>query len=182
MAANIVLTGFMGTGKSTVGQLLAERLGFAFVDTDELIMRRDGRTIPTIFAEEGEAYFRGLETAVSLELAAQSDLVVATGGRLMLDPINAEALEQNGRVFCLMAKPEEILARIQEDGQRPLLNVPDPAARIRELLAERAVGYGRYPQIDTTGKTAAEVVAEISSLIREGREGLRKRHEGTRRS
>ncbi len=170
MTRNIVLTGFMGTGKTTVGRLLAARLGLGFVDTDELIVRRDGRTIPTIFAEEGEVYFRGLETAVALELATQSNLVIATGGRLMLDPINAAALEANGRVFCLTASPEEIVARVGGDG-RPLLNVPDPAARIRELLAERAAGYGRYPQIDTTGQTADEVVEEINSLIREGREG-----------
>lgn len=181
MTINIVLTGFMGTGKTTVGHLLAARLGYAFVDTDEMIVQRDGRPIPTIFAEEGEAYFRGLETAVSLELSTQSDLVIATGGRLMLDPINAEVLERNGRVFCLTASPEEIVARVGGGG-RPLLDVPDPAVRIRELLAERAAGYGRYPQIDTTGKTADEVVAEIEWMIREGREGLRERHEGALRS
>jgi shikimate kinase len=170
MALNIVLTGFMGTGKTTVGRLLAERLGFGFVDTDELVVQRDGRTIPTIFAEEGEAYFRGLETAVALELSTQSNLVIATGGRLMLDPVNAAALEKNGRVFCLTASPEEILARVGGGG-RPLLNVPDPAARIRGLLAERAAGYGRYPQINTTGKTADEVVWEIERMIHEGCKG-----------
>ncbi|MBX3057144.1 MAG: shikimate kinase [Anaerolineae bacterium] len=171
MAFNIVLTGFMGTGKTTVGRLLAERLGFGFVDTDELIVQRDGRTIPDIFAQEGEPFFRQLETAVALELAAQSNLVIATGGRLMLDLVNAAALERNGRVFCLTAVPDEILARVQDEGRRPLLNVPDPAAQIKRLLAERAAGYGRYPQIDTTGKTAEEVVEEINVMIREGREG-----------
>lgn len=174
MASNVVLTGFMGTGKTTVGRLLAARLGYAFVDTDEMIVQRDGRTIPTIFAQESEAYFRGLETAVSLELSTQSDLVIATGGRLMLDPINAEVLQRNGRVFCLTASPEEIVARVGGGG-RPLLNVPDPAVRIRELLAERAAGYGRYPQIDTTGKTAEDVVEEIEMVICEERQEVRRK-------
>ncbi|GIK57753.1 MAG: shikimate kinase [Chloroflexi bacterium] len=168
---NIVLTGFMGTGKTTVGRLLAERLGFGFVDTDELIVWRDGRTIPDIFAQEGEAYFRQLETAVALELAAQSNLVIATGGRLMLDEVNARALERHGRVFCLTATPDAILARVQNEGRRPLLHVPDPAAQIERLLAERREGYGRYPQIETTGKTAETVVEEIKMMIREEREG-----------
>jgi shikimate kinase len=161
MATNIVLTGFMGTGKTTVGRLLAERLGWAFVDTDELIVARDGRPITDIFAQDGELFFRELETAVSLELSEQSHLVIATGGRLMLDPANAEALLRNGRAFCLTAAPDEILRRIEDDGRRPLLNVPDPARRIQELLTKRAQAYGRYPQIQTDGKTAEEVVDEI---------------------
>ena len=162
---NIVLTGFMGTGKTTVGQLLAEQLNFAFVDTDALIESRHGRTIADIFAQDGEATFRQLETAVSLELAGQRNLVIATGGRLMLDPVNAAALSRNGRVFCLVASPQEILRRLQDDGRRPLLQVPDPAGRIRQLLIEREAGYGRFPQIATDGKTAQQVVEEIMTCI-----------------
>jgi shikimate kinase len=167
MAPNLILTGFMGTGKTTVGRLLAERLGWAFVDTDELIVAQDGRTITDIFAQDGELYFRELETAVSLELAAQSHLVISTGGRLLLDPVNADALLRNGRAFCLTAAPEEILQRIAQDGRRPLLKVSDPATRIRELLAIRAEAYGRYPQIQTDGKTAEQVVEEIITTCRD---------------
>lgn len=162
---NIILTGFMGTGKTAVGRLLAQRLDREFVDTDEWIVARDGRAIPIIFAEDGEAAFRQLERAAARELGAQTELVIATGGRLMLDPLNAQALGENGRAFCLTAPPEVILQRVAGDRERPLLNVPDPAARIRTLLAERAEGYGRFPQIDTVSKTAVEVTEEILQCI-----------------
>lgn len=158
---NVVLTGFMGTGKSTVGRLLAERLGFDFVDTDEWIVVRDGRSIAEIFREEGQGAFRDWERRVALELAQRDNLVIATGGRLMLDEVNAAVLGRNGRVFCLTAKPETIIARLEEDVRRPLLNVPDPAAKIRQLLEKRAEAYGRFPQIDTEGKTAVQVAEEI---------------------
>jgi len=85
----------------------------------------------------------------------------STGGRLMLDTTNAAALGRNGRVFCLTATPDEIWQRVQGTGVRPLLNVPDPLARIAQLLAERAEGYGRYPQIHTTGRSVNAVVKEI---------------------
>ncbi|MCA9919652.1 MAG: shikimate kinase [Anaerolineales bacterium] len=158
---NIILTGFMGTGKSTVGKLLAQRLQRPFTDTDALIVQRDGRSIAQIFAEDGELFFRDLERAVALELAQQQALVIATGGRLMLDEDNAEALEASGQVFCLTADPQTILDRIKEDAERPLLNVPNPAERIAQLLEIRRELYGRFPQISTEGKTAVQVADEI---------------------
>src|SRR5690606_6565646 len=100
---NVVLTGFMGTGKTTVGRLLAERLGFEFVDTDALITERHG-PIPEIFARDGEAAFRQFERALAAELAERSGLVVSTGGRLMLDPASAAALGNGAAVFCLTAE------------------------------------------------------------------------------
>ncbi|MBK8901172.1 MAG: shikimate kinase [Anaerolineaceae bacterium] len=159
--SNIILTGFMGTGKTTVGELLAQRLQRPFIDTDALIVERDGRSIAEIFAEDGEAAFRAWERAVALELAQQQGLVIATGGRLMLDEDNAEALAASGQVFCLTAVPTTILARVQDDSKRPLLNVPNPAQRIALLLEMRREGYGRFPQIATDGKTAEQVVDEI---------------------
>ncbi len=134
---NIILTGFMGTGKTTTGRLLAARLGREFVDTDELIVARDGRAIADIFNEDGETHFRELEAAVAQELARRRGLVVATGGRLMLDPANATALGATGPVFCLTAEPEDILGRVAATGgKRPLLDVANPEARVRALLAE----------------------------------------------
>lgn len=159
--ANIVLTGFMGTGKSSIGRELAAALGWGFVDTDDLIVQRDGRAIVDIFRESGEAAFRTWERTVAAELAESSQLVIATGGRMMLDDTNAANLSRNGRVLCLTATPADILARLADDVRRPLLDVPDPQQRIQELLAERAAGYGRYPQITTSNRTIADVVAAI---------------------
>ena len=159
---NIILTGFMGTGKSTVGRLLADQLGYTFVDTDTLIEERSGMTVAAIFAELGEEAFREMERDAARLLADESGLVIATGGRMMLDSVCRKSLERSGRVFCLTASADEILARISLDAtERPLLNAPDPAQRIRTLLAERAEGYARFPQVETGGHSPAEIAAEI---------------------
>lgn len=159
---SIVLTGFMGTGKSTTGRLLAARTGRRFIDTDEWIELRAGKSVAAIFAEEGATAFRQREAEIARELAGRPGLVIATGGRLMLDEENAAALGRNNLVLCFSASPETIVTRVLADGaRRPLLEVPDPAGRIAELLAERAAGYGQYPQIETDGRTPAEVVTEI---------------------
>lgn len=163
---NVVLTGFMGTGKTTVGRLVAERLGHDFVDTDVVIEERHG-PIPTIFAEQGEAAFREIERNLARELAARTGIVISTGGRMMLDPANAEALGATGRVYCLVADPDEILRRVTTDPshiERPLLAGPDPRARILELLAERTPLYRRFPQVDTGGRPPAEIADEIVAL------------------
>ena len=160
-AENIILTGFMGTGKSTVGKLLAQRLQRPFTDTDALIVQRDGRSIADIFAEDGEDTFRSWERTVALALAQQQGLIIATGGRLMLDEENAAALTASGRVFCLTADPQTILNRIKDDEKRPLLNVPNLAERIALLLETRRDAYGRFPQISTEGKTAMQIADEI---------------------
>lgn len=165
---NIILTGFMGTGKSTVGKLLAERLRYEFVDTDVLIQERHGLTIPQIFSQRGEESFRQMEREVAAELAQQRRLVISTGGRMMLDPDNVASLGCGGRIFCLTAAPAEILARVAKDDTgipRPLLGGDDPAQRIEELLAERARGYRRFPQIETDGKAPAAVVDEVLAAL-----------------
>ena len=148
---NIVLTGFMGTGKTTVGRLLAEQLGYEFVDTDQLIEERHGK-IAEIFRSRGEEAFRQIERELAAELAARDRLVISTGGRLMLDPHNVASLSRNGRVFCLVATPDEIFDRVTKDEsaiERPLLSVPDPRQRIVELLAERSPDYRRFAQLTT---------------------------------
>jgi 3-dehydroquinate synthase len=166
---NIVLTGFMGTGKTTVGKLLAAQLGYEFIDTDELIQARQGRSIPEIFIELGETAFRQMETELAQELAQREGLVISTGGRLMLDPANVAALSQQGRVFCLVATPEEILTRLKEDKahRRPLLEVPDPGERIVELLQQREKGYQRFPQVMTNDKRPTEVTKDLLGFIQE---------------
>ena len=164
---NIVLTGFMGTGKTTVGRIVAERLSFTFVDTDELIERRHG-PIPDIFERGGEAAFRTIERHVAAELSNKTGLVVSTGGRLMLDPRNRTVLGPTAHVFCLAASPDDILTRVLSDNsgmERPLLAGNSPAGTIRRLLDDRAEGYGVFPQIDTTGRSPEEIADEIVATL-----------------
>lgn len=164
---NVVLTGFMGTGKTTVGRVLAARLGAAFVDTDAVVEERHG-PIPAIFADRGEAAFRDLEREVASELAQRSGLVVATGGRLMVDPVNAEQLGRTGRVICLTATPDTILERIGAQIEtRPMLAGGDARSRIESLLSERSAAYRQFVQVATDGRTVDEIVDEIIRLVDE---------------
>lgn len=103
------------------------------------------------------------------ELADKNGLVIATGGRFMLDGDNAALLGKTGRVFCLVATPEEILERVKSDGNiRPLLQVPDPLAHIVELLQQRKKGYEQFPQVVTSGKSPEEITEDIAGIIRGG--------------
>jgi shikimate kinase len=166
-ARNVVLTGFMGTGKTTVGRLLATTLDAEFVDTDDIIVERHG-PIAEIFSDQGEGAFRSMERDVAAELGAQTGLVISTGGRMMLDATCVEMLESTGRVFCLAADPQEILRRVMGDGEgpaRPLLAGPDPAERVLSLLRERAEGYGRFEQIATDDRPPADVCEDIASRL-----------------
>lgn len=164
---NIILTGFMGTGKTTVGKILAARLEREFVDTDSLIEQRQGRTIPQIFSELGEPAFRRLEAELAQELGQRQGLVISTGGRFMLDPDNVKALSRSGRVFCLVATPQEILARISRDTGhcRPLLEVADPGKQIVDLLEERKRGYQQFVEIKTSGKSPDQISDELLALM-----------------
>ncbi len=157
----------MATGKTTVGQLLAEHFGYAFVDTDELIVERSGQTVAEIFREKGEAAFRRMESEIAQELGKKEGLVVSTGGRLMLDPANAAALGRRGRVFCLVATPEEILQRVESDThvRRPLLEVPNPIERVVELMQQREEDYGRFQQMVTSAKTPDEVTRNLVGIV-----------------
>lgn len=164
---NVVLTGFMGTGKTTVGQLLAERLRYEFVDTDVVIIERHG-PIPQIFAEHGEARFRELEREVVGELAARDGLVISTGGGLMADTANADVLGATGEVFTLVASVDTIFERVGGDDaatKRPLLAASDARERVTDLLAQRASAYGRFIQVDTDGRSPDEVADEIASTV-----------------
>lgn len=157
----IILTGFMGTGKSTVGRIVADRLGLPFVDTDAEIERRHG-PIPEIFAHAGQVHFRTIERDLVAELARGDEpRVIATGGGTAVDPQNADLLEAMGPVFLLTADPDEIVRRVAVDGagERPLLADAEPAARVTEILGERAEAYSRFVPISTDGRSA-EAVAE----------------------
>jgi shikimate kinase len=159
----IFLTGFMATGKSAVGRLLAERLARPFVDTDAEIERETGETIPEIFRERGESAFRVLENAI-LERAAKIDrAIVATGGGAPTSPENRRRMREAGTIVRLIADPEAVLARIGDADDRPLLaGAQDRRARIRELLASREASYADADRtIDTTGLTPHAVVERI---------------------
>ena len=161
---NVVLTGFMGTGKTTVGRILADRLGCGFVDTDEVIESRAG-PIHEIFERDGEEAFRDMERSVARELADRRGLVIATGGRMMLDGECAACLEPTAEVFCLTAGPDIVIERIGDTAGRPLLAGRDASERVRELLEERAEGYARFASVDTEGRSPDEVADAVMSLL-----------------
>ena len=166
--SNIIITGFMGTGKTTVGKRLAVALGYDFIDTDELIVARSGQTVEEIFQKQGEAIFREKEAVIARELSDKEGLVISTGGRTMLDPVNAAALSKKGRVFCLVATPEEIMERLARNPEirRPLLDGPNPIERIVDLMRERQEGYARFPQLVTSGKSPEELTDLLLEIIR----------------
>jgi shikimate kinase len=164
---NVVLTGFMGTGKTTVGRVLARQLGYEFVDTDDVIEAGHG-PIPAIFAEHGEGTFRRYERDVAEELAGRQGLVVATGGRMMIDAVNAECLSATGDVFCLRATIDTIVDRVAtrgDAGTRPMLAGDDVRGTVQRLLDERAPAYAAFRAIDTDGRAPADIAAEIVALI-----------------
>jgi shikimate kinase len=140
---NLYLVGFMGTGKTTVGRAVAMRLGFETLDSDHEIEREKGRTVAQIFAREGEAEFRALERKFIESGHPDRSVVVACGGGLVVQPGMLELLRSKGVVICLHASPETILQRTVQARVRPLLEVEDPEARIRQLFAEREEAYRR---------------------------------------
>ena len=138
---NIALVGFMGVGKSTIGQILAGMLDFEFVDTDRVIETREGRRISEIFAQEGETRFRDLETNLIREYETQQGLILSTGGGLVVRPENLASLRTHALIVCLWASPAVIYERVRYQGHRPLLQTPDPQGRIAELLEQRKPAY-----------------------------------------
>lgn len=159
---NLSLIGFMGVGKSSTGHLLAETLGFEFVDTDLLIEQKVGKTISEIFAQFGETAFRDLEKQVGLLLETRSQNVIATGGGFGSNLDNLERLKSHSLVVCLWASPEAIFERIRHQTHRPLLRDPDPLGRIRGLLAERELVYRQADVlVNTESRSTREVAQQI---------------------
>jgi len=167
MFKNIILTGFMGVGKTSVGTRLARDLGYRFVDTDDLIEADQKITITEIFSSFGEAYFRDAETRVIRQVLDGEGQVVATGGGAVIRDENRRAFKEGGMTICLTARPEVVFERIRHETHRPLLQVPDPLGRIRELLNERERYYHQADLIiDTSDKTVDEVIDEIRQRVR----------------
>jgi len=172
---SIVLTGFMGTGKSTVGRLLAKRLGFGFLDLDELIEKEAGMPVSEIFSSYGEARFREFEARVIEQLASGSlglALVVSTGGGAVVRELNRSLLRGFGVLVCLKASPEEILKRVGNRPDRPLLAGPDREEKLHSLLGERRSAYEDCDlEVDTTGLRPEEVAGIIQGYLSRGSTG-----------
>ena len=163
----VILTGFMGTGKTTVGKQLAQRLGLPFIDTDQEIERVEGRTIAAIFAAAGENRFREIEREV-LSQACGKDAVIATGGGAIVDEINCDRIRAAGPVICLTAEPDVIFQRTGRNRDRPLLSGDDPRERIRQLLTSRAAAYARADcTVDTTNLAVGAIVERIVAFLRQ---------------
>ncbi len=166
---NIVLFGFMGTGKSAVARRLGETLNLPVIEMDSLIEEREGRAISRIFAERGEEYFRNLERELVRELSACRRAVIATGGGVVLNPENVRDLSRFGLPVCLTARPEVILERLAEESHRPLLERTDREATVKRMLKARRPYYDRIPhRVDTSDLSVEEVTERIISLLGNG--------------
>ena len=134
---NLILIGFMGTGKTTVGKRVARDLGFRFVDTDELIVETAGKSIPDIFSSDGEDAFRNLETGVLQQCIGEKNQVLSTGGGIVLRKENRELLKRAGYVIWLQASAAAIVERVKRNRDRPLLATENPAQTVKKMLRER---------------------------------------------
>lgn len=164
---NVILTGMMGSGKTTVGKELATVLNYDFIDLDEVIENKYGK-ITDIFSQKGEKYFRELETQELKNFENQSNFVLSTGGGVILKDENIKILKDLGQVFYLSAKSETIYNRIKNQKHRPLLNTQNPKNTIEEILSKRLEKYEKSGEkIITDNKNAKEIAGEIyEKLVR----------------
>jgi shikimate kinase len=168
MIQNIILTGFMGSGKSTVGRHLAKRLSWSFVDLDAEIVAQAGMSVSDIFAKQGESHFRQLEQQVLQRVLMGERQVVATGGGVVLQEDNRRLLRQRGLVINFTASVESILQRVATDNSRPLLSTDRSPERIMQMIAEREPCYAECDlRIATDGREVGDIVEEI---LRESRQ------------
>lgn len=170
----LVLIGYMGAGKSTIGQALSKRMQILFSDTDTLIEEKQGRCIADIFAQDGEDYFRELETKCLKELLEQKeDRIVSTGGGLPLRKENQELLRQIGCTIYLQVSKETILKRLEGDKNRPLLQVADREAKIADMIQIRHPIYLETADVTIAvdGRKVKEIVEEIENLLLNGNFG-----------
>lgn len=167
MNKNIVLAGFMGTGKTFTGRILAQKLGRKFIDTDTLIERDAGISIHEIFEKFGEGHFRRLEREAVKRVSGEGNAVIAVGGGAIVNLENLSDLKRSGVLICLTASPDAILSRVERNSDRPLLKVDDKMEKIKELLTARAPYYEKADiTVDTDGKSPEQVADEILSLLK----------------
>ena len=174
MKTNIALIGFMGSGKTAVGRLLARKLGLRFVELDAQIEARAGKAIPSIFQDSGEIGFRELEIAAAREAALGTGTVIACGGGIVLNSINVDRLRQTSVMVCLTASPSVIMKRVSaQAGQRPLLDVDDPETAIRDILRFRKPLYEQAADV-TLSTSRLSVDAVVNAIVKrlEEDEGL----------
>ena len=168
-ASNIILEGFMGSGKTTVSEILSDKLDLELLDTDQAIEEAEGRSINEIFAADGEAAFRSMETDLVNMVVSEhlNQMVVSLGGGLPLREENRQLLKKAGKIVYLRTRPETVYERLKGDDTRPLLKTEDPQKRIRELLEERGEKYETLADIiiDTDGKDASDIANEIIAAI-----------------
>jgi len=157
---NLVLAGFMGTGKSFWGRRLARTLQRRFVDTDRLIEAREKRRIPELFAAAGEPYFRSLERQLCREFSVPAGLVIATGGGMLLPEENQALMERGGVIICLWLPEDQLLRRLAAGLDRPLLAHPDWRQTVHRLLADRDPAYRRLPYHVDIGDVDTEVILQ----------------------
>ena len=167
---NIVLVGFMGSGKSAVGRLVAKRLHFQFVDTDRLIVERAGMPISEIFAQQGEEYFRDLETEVLESLGDRERSVIATGGGAVVKERNHALLKSLGFVVWLTASEDVIFDRVSRNDKRPLLQTENPRATISQMLATRRPLYEGAAAFNVDTTTFSHDAAAAAVIVAGGRE------------
>ena len=167
---NVILIGFMGTGKTSTGKMLAQKLGCAFIDMDVKIEEEAGMSIPEIFAKFGEAYFRKLEHELAVRLGSRRNAVISTGGGTVKNPANMEALKQGGTVVCLQADVDTVLQRTSCRGTRPVLDKEDTGDRrqaVEKLLAERESLYAQADfAVDTSELSPLQVVEIIVKTLK----------------
>ena len=167
MRENIIITGFMGTGKSVVAKELARKLKMEFIDTDRIIEERQGTSIADIFARYGEKYFRAQENKLVKELSQKENIVIATGGGTLLSSDNARILSQRGQIICLYADSQTIYNRVKRKNNRPLLKRENVLSEINRLLEERKKIYDNIKwKIDTTNLNIQEVTDKIIALLK----------------
>ena len=170
MTKNIVLIGFMGTGKSSCGKALANRLGCAFIDLDKYIEGKERMSVPEIFAAKGETYFREKEREAVREVSQRKGVVIATGGGTIKDGENFALLKERGVIVCLTADVDTILARTARRGERPMLDGQENRRKgIEELLASRQGMYARADfSVDTSVLSPMQVTEEVIGFLRVG--------------